>query len=86
MLLRPWISFDTTDLALAANDPSGSFTGIRLTIPASATPGTHWITGVGRQSGLAAQTSFIVQTKWLQFHHGLQHQGYNPTENILNRL
>src|ERR1035441_4858748 len=78
------IYFDTTDLALAATNPSGSFTGIRLTIPASAVPGAHWITGVGRTSGLAAQTTFIVQTDWSQFRRGPQHHGYNPTENILN--
>src|ERR1039458_4529871 len=77
------IYFDTTDLAVAIN-PSGSFTGIRLTIPASAVPGAHWITGVGRTSGLAAQTTFIVQTDWSQFRRGPQHHGYNPTENILN--
>src|ERR1019366_33401 len=78
------IYFDTTDLALAATNPSGSFTGIRLTIPPSAVPGAHWITGVGRTSGLAAQTTFIVQTDWSQFRRGPQHHGYNPTENILN--
>lgn len=56
------IYFDTTDLALATTGASGSFTGIRLTIPASPSPGTHWTTGVGRRSGLAAQTRFTVQT------------------------
>lgn len=78
------IYFDTTDLALATTGPGGSFDGIRLTIPASAVPGTHWITGVGRRSGLAAQTSFLVQTDWPQDMHGPQHHGYNPTENVLN--
>jgi len=78
------IYFDTTDLALAATGRGGSFSGIRLTIPASATPGTHWITGVGRTSGLVAQTSFIVRTDWPQFLSGPQHHGYNSTENILS--
>ena len=76
--------FDTADMSLAATGPGGSFTGIGLTIPASANPGTHWITGVGRRSGLAAQAGFIVQADWPQFRRGPAHQGYNATENILN--
>jgi outer membrane protein assembly factor BamB len=78
------IYFDTTDLALAATGSGGAFTGIRLTIPASATPGAHWISGVGRRSGLAAQTSFLVRTDWPQFLGGPEHHGYNATENVLN--
>src|SRR5579862_3956005 len=64
------IYFDTTDLALAATGPGGLFTGIGLIIPASASPGEHWVTGIGRQSGLTAQTTFKVQIDWPQFHHG----------------
>jgi len=78
------IYFDTTDLALAATNRSGAFSGIGLTIPVSAVPGTHWITGIGQRSGFAAQTTFIVQTDWRQFHSGPQHHGDNPTENVLN--
>lgn len=64
------IYFDTTDLALAMTDPGGSFTGLQLIVPASAVPGTHTITGVGRNSGLTAQTSFLVRTNWTQFRRG----------------
>src|ERR1039458_1179537 len=78
------IYFDKTDRALATAQPSGSFSGISLTVPASATPGPHWITGVGRHSGLAAQTTFRVETNWTEFHFGPQRRGYNPTENVLN--
>jgi len=78
------IYFDTTDLALAATSPGGSFSGIHLTIPASAQPGEHWITGVGRSSGLAAQTPFLVRRDWPQFLGGPEHHGYNSTENVLN--
>jgi outer membrane protein assembly factor BamB len=78
------IYFDTTDLALAATNAAGAFSGIGLTVPASAVPGTHWITGVGRTSGLAAQTSFLVHTDWPQYLRGPEHHGYNTTENILN--
>ena len=78
------IYFDKTDRALATAQPGGSFSGISLTVPGSATPGTHWITGVGRHSGLAAQTTFIVETNWTEFNFGPQRHGYNPTENVLN--
>jgi outer membrane protein assembly factor BamB len=76
--------FDTADLALATTGPGGSFSGIHLTVPASALPGEHWITGVGRSSGLAAQTPFLVRTDWPQFLGGPKHHGYNSTENVLN--
>jgi outer membrane protein assembly factor BamB len=76
--------FDTSELALATTTPGGAFTGVRLRVPASATPGTHPITAVGQDSGLAAQTQFIVQTDWPGFHRGPQHHGYNPTENVLS--
>src|SRR5580704_16961584 len=67
------IYFDRTDAALATTAASGAFTGIRLNIPATALPGMHWITGVGRQSGLAAQASFLVRADWTQFMHGPLH-------------
>jgi hypothetical protein len=78
------IYFDTADLALAATSPAGAFSGIRLAIPASATPGPHSITAVGRQSGLGAQASFLVRADWPEFRGGPERQGYNPTENVLN--
>src|SRR5579862_5475064 len=76
--------FDTADLALATTSPGGTFAGIRMTVPTSATPGQHWITAVGRQSGLAAQARFAVETDWSEFHRGPQHHGYNPAENVLD--
>jgi outer membrane protein assembly factor BamB len=72
------------DLALATAGTSGAFTSIPLAIPASAAPGRHWITGVGRRSGLAAQTTFKVQTDWPQFLGGPEHHGFNTTENLLS--
>src|SRR5207248_10758243 len=41
------VYIDTTDVALALADASGSFSDIKVTIPASAVPGTHWISAVG---------------------------------------
>jgi len=77
------VYFDTTDLLLAATSSLGAFSQ-SLQVPAKAQPGTHWITAVGRTSGLAAQQSFLAQTNWAQFRNGVQHRGLNPLENVLN--
>src|SRR6266567_3062676 len=42
------IYFDTTDLALAVADSTGSFSQIAIQVPASALPGTHTVTAVAR--------------------------------------
>jgi len=78
------IYLDTTDSALASTSATGSFTGIHVSVPASAAPGEHWITGVGRHSGLSAQIAFTVNTNWPQFRGSPEHLGYNTTENMLN--
>ena len=77
------VSFDTTELAFAATDSAGAFTRILLTIPASATPGTHYVTAIGTLSGATAHARLIVRTNWSQFHFGPQHLGYNAFENVL---
>jgi outer membrane protein assembly factor BamB len=76
--------FDTDGLAVAQANANGTFIGIPMTIPASAKPGAHWITGVGQQSRLRAQTRFVVRANWPQFSGDSQHHSYNPTENILS--
>src|SRR4051812_34194366 len=58
------VFFDTTDIALAATDASGTLS-IPTAVPGSAIPGTHWITLLGRRDGLAVQKSFTVHTPWL---------------------
>ncbi len=78
------IYFDTTDEALAAANVQGAFSGINIPVPASAVPGTHWVTAVGRHSGLSAQAAFTVQTNWAEFGDVAQHTGVNPYENVLN--
>src|SRR5690349_435370 len=45
------IYFDTTDLALAVADDSGSFFSIPIKVPASAVPGKHWVTTKARITG-----------------------------------
>jgi hypothetical protein len=77
------IYFDTTDEALVTTKARGAFSGITITVPASAAPGTHWITAVGRHSGQAAQAAFTVSTDWAQFNNGPSHRGDNTTENVL---
>ena len=78
------IYFDSTDERLAVTDGSGNFANIPITVPVSATPGTHWVEAVGRHSGLAAQKQFTVQTDWAQFHFGVQRKGSNPYENVID--
>ena len=53
------VYFDTIDLALATANSGGAFSGIRLRVPTAAVPGAHWITGIGRQSGIAAQSPML---------------------------
>jgi outer membrane protein assembly factor BamB len=53
-------------------------------VPASAVPGTHWITAVARHSKLTAQAAFTVSTNWSQFQYSVQRRGWNPDENVLN--
>jgi len=76
------VYFDTTDEKLATANGTGSFT-TTIHIPASATPGTHWFTAIGRHSGLAAQTVFTVQTNWAQYRDDPAHTGFNGFENVL---
>jgi len=78
------IYFDTADEALAATNGQGQFSGISIQVPAGAVPGTHWVTAIGRHSGLSAQTSFLVQTDWAQYRNIPKHTGTNPYENVLS--
>jgi outer membrane protein assembly factor BamB len=77
------VYFDTTDLVLASSSATGGFS-VSLTVPAAATPGTHWITADARATRLSAQAAFAVNTNWLSFRDGPRHSGVNPYENVLN--
>ena len=80
------IYFDTNNLALAVTDGTGSFSGIKIQVPASALPGTNWVTAaVPIVTGEAAQAPFKVRTNWAQFHFAASHTGLNPYENVLSR-
>jgi hypothetical protein len=78
------IYFDTTDMALAATNGHGAFTSIPVRVPASAVPGTHYITAVERRTGRSAQARFLVNTNWAQFRYSNIHSGFNPYENVLS--
>ena len=77
------VYFDTTDLVLASTNSTGGFS-VNLTVPGTATPGTHWITADARATRLSAQAAFNVNTNWLSFRDGPRHSGVNPYENVLN--
>jgi outer membrane protein assembly factor BamB len=78
------IYFDTTDLLLDVTDDSGNFGADSLKVPASAAPGTHWITAIGRRDGIAGHVLFTVRTNWAE--HGFEQRGRrnNPSENIID--
>src|SRR5581483_1020920 len=77
------VFFDTTDVALAIADQSGSIR-IDVTIPGSAPPGAHWLTALGRTSGYGAQNTVLVVSDWPMFRFGAAHTGANPFENTLS--
>lgn len=76
------ISFDTIPVASSISDGAGHVTG-KFRVPASAVPGDHTVTAVGRESGLQAQATFAVSTDWQGFHFDLRNR-YNPYENVLD--
>src|SRR5215471_596007 len=78
------IYFDTTDLALAVTDDTGSFSQIALRVPASTLQGEHTVSAVERSTGASAQTPFRVNTNWSQFRKRTSHDGHNFGENVLS--
>ena len=79
------IYFDTVDVALAVTSATGGFSKINVTVPTTAVPGTHYVTGVARgTTGTSAQATFTVQANWAQFRYSAVHHGRNPYENVLN--
>src|SRR5262249_55003440 len=78
------IYFGITDKALASTNGKGAFSDIPVRVPASAVPGTHYITAVQRHSGRSAQARFLVNTNWAQFRYSATHTGFNPYENVLS--
>lgn len=77
------VYLDTVDTLLLVSTATGTFSG-SVTIPATASPGTHYLTAIGRKSGDAAQVAITVTTAWAQIGFGSAHLGWNPYENTLN--
>jgi hypothetical protein len=55
-----------------------------VSVPSPAVPGTHWVSAIGRHSGLGAQAAFTVRTDWAAFRFASRHKGLNPFENVLS--
>lgn len=77
------IYLDTTDTLLLVSSASGAVSG-SITVPDSASPGTHFATAIGRRSGDAAQIAFTVTTPWKEFGFGSGHANFNAYENTIN--
>jgi outer membrane protein assembly factor BamB len=77
------VFLDTTDLLLAPASRAGVVT-TTLTVPSGTTPGTHWITAMGRHSGAAAQQILSVRTNWPMRGGRPSHTGANSTETLLD--
>ena len=77
------IYFDTKDEAVATTNSAGSFSQIAIPAPASASPGTHWVSAVERAGHGRAQVRFEVHTEWKEFHRWDMAR-WNKRENVLN--
>jgi len=79
------IYFGTADEALASISGAGNVVpGIAVQVPATAAPGTAYLTAVGRHSGLSAQAPFLVSTSWAQYRYSCKREGVDPYENVLS--
>ncbi len=74
---------DQVDTALLVSSSTGKISG-SVTVPATASPGTHYITAIGRHTGDAAQAGFDVNTPWSELGFGAAHLSANPWENTLS--
>ena len=77
------IYFGTQGEAVAMTNGSGSFSQIAIRAPASALPGTHWVSAVERSGHSGTQATFLVHTSWNQFHRQDMVR-WNRYENVLN--
>lgn len=78
------LSFDATELTTVDADATGSFSGARLRVPASARPRTHTVSALGLTSALRGEASFLVRTDWPQYRGSPARLGYNRYENVLS--
>ncbi len=64
---------------------NGSFAAVAVTVPATATPGSHSFVAYSFSSNHVARAAFVVRTDWPQFGFGPEATDANPYENVLNR-
>jgi outer membrane protein assembly factor BamB len=74
----------TTDQALVVSSSAGSFSYPGFVIPASAQPGSYWVSAVGSSSGLAAQAAYDVQVNWPEFGFSTANDESNPYEDTIS--
>ena len=77
------VYLDASQVGLAGTATDGTFSGVAVTIPASAGPGAHTVSVVGRRDGAYAQTTFTVRTDWAMFRNTPSHRGNNTYENTV---
>lgn len=77
------IYFDRAQVGFVATSGRGAFS-YSLTVPASAEPGTHTISGVVHNGSFAAQKRFTVRTNWRQYRGDGSGKGHNRFENVLD--
>lgn len=73
-----------TDLALVTASATGTFSYSDFAIPASAQPGTTWVSAVGRHSAVAVQRPYTVRTNWSTLGFAAGGGRNNPYENTLS--
>jgi outer membrane protein assembly factor BamB len=78
------VYFDATDELLGVTNTSGVLPAYSITVPASALPGKHWITAIGRKTGDAAQVAVTLRTDWHELGGGAQSKHVNQFENVIN--
>ena len=77
------VYLDTVDTDLVVSTATGTFSAT-VQIPATETPGKHYITAIGRKSGDAAQSYFTVSSPWPQHGFGVGGRAWNPWENTIS--
>src|SRR6266566_4208255 len=75
--------FDTTQVGTATGSNTGSFSST-IIVPATALPGNPFVQARGASSGFFAQSTFLVQTNWVQSSFNRAHTSFNVFENVLN--
>ena len=79
------IYFGLSEVAqVVANPNNKGYFFVKIQVPASAPPGTNWVTAVVSGTGEAAQAPFNVQTNWPEFQFAPNLDGANPYENVLS--